>query len=79
MAACKSAALKELINSSIVGDAEDEGVAVADLFGAGAPLGKGAAEDEGAGDSARPCALIEAQTTIPQKRISRNITSIVIR
>jgi hypothetical protein len=69
-----------LINSSIVGDAEGEGVAVAeDLFGAGAPLGKGAAEDEGAGDPARLCALIERQTTIPQERISRNITSIVIR
>jgi len=69
-----------LISSSIVGDAEGEGVgAAANLFGAGAPLGKGAAEDEDGGDSAKPCALIETQTTIPHQRISRNITSIVIR
>jgi hypothetical protein len=68
-----------LINSSIVGDAEGEGVVAAEyLFGAGAPLGKGAAEDAGAGDPAKPCALIETQTTIPHLRISRNISSIVI-
>jgi len=52
-----------LISSSIVGDAEGEGVGAAGyLFGAGAPLGKGAAEVGGAGDSAKPCALIETQT-----------------
>ena len=80
--ACKSAALKELISSSVVGDAKGEGVGVSVgaaeyLFGAGAPLGKGTGEVEGAGDSAKPCALIEMEKTIPHRRISRNITRLL--
>jgi len=79
IAACKSAALNELINSSIVGDPGGEGVGATEyLFGAGALLGKGTAEVAGAGDSAKPDALIATQTTIPHLRISRNIASIVI-
>jgi len=75
--ACKSAEPNELINSSVAGVADGEGVGAGeDLAGAGALLGAGEAEDDGAGDCANPFAIIETQIAIPVGQTNRNISGI---
>ena len=76
MTACKSAVPNELINSSVVGVAEGDGVGE-DLAGVGALL---AAEEaaEGAGDWANPFATIKTQIAIPAGQVNRNISRIKV-
>ena len=74
MTACKSAAPNELINSSVVGVAEGDGVGVGeDWAGVGALLAAGEAA-EGAGDWANPFATIKTQIAIPAGQVNRNIS-----
>jgi hypothetical protein len=74
MTVCKSAAPNELINSSVVGVAEGDGVGE-DLAGVGMLLAAGEAA-EGAGDWANPFATIKTQSAIPAGQVNRNISVI---